>query len=165
MSLAPPPSRLRDQNPRLSSVLPGITCSSCAAQIPLGYLGEHVCAGSSGSSSSNGGQQAETRPRPQRQASSRLQVSAHPQQSPASFESPLQHSVPSLTTLTASSLSSRVATPLKIDLGAVSNWGEGKKQGQIGGGEAGMAGVGRRGFGMDYDGKLLAFFARSLKVG
>lgn len=119
MSLARP-----QQNPRLSSVLPGLTCSSCAAQIPLGHLGEHVCASSS---------------RP-----------AHPPRRPSGPFHPRPDATHALPVAQASSLAAR-APPLKIDLAAVSNWTEARKDV----GAAGMAGVGRRGFGMDYDGASL----------
>lgn len=140
MSLAPPAFHNSSQ-PRLSTVLPGLKCSTCAAQIPLGYLGDHVCAGPS-SSSSKGGIKGYERP-PGRRKASASQQSSSPRQ---------QHSL--LPSTTPSSLSSRLATPLKIDLGAVSNWGEAKRN-HGGGGDAGMAGVGRRGFGMEYDGTPL----------
>ncbi|KAJ9096734.1 hypothetical protein QFC21_005004 [Naganishia friedmannii] len=124
MSLALPQSRLRGQEPRLSSLLPGITCSSCDAQIP------HSPSGQSQSST---------------------------QQSSSNYTL-LSAAGPSLS-------AARNTTNLKIDLGAVSNYSGGKKQdGQRdtqpqqqsehqSGGDAGMAGVGRRGFaGLDYDG-------------
>jgi hypothetical protein len=156
MSLAPPQTRSRNQEPRLSSVLPGITCSFCSAQIQLNRLGEHVCPGTGSVPSNEGSYQSRPRPQLRQTSSSNLQHSSHLEQSQFSYYSqPSFRPNASMSSSGPTSLTSRVPTSLKIDLGAVSNWPGAKQQGQARAGESGMAGVGRRGFGMDLNGKFV----------
>ncbi|KAJ9098310.1 hypothetical protein QFC19_006434 [Naganishia cerealis] len=120
-------------------------------------MGDHVCRKKGPTSQRSGLQPAQ---QPHRQQSSRSNHPSRSQQSGQSHQRTHHSSQTPAAAAAGSSLSAaRNATNLKIDLGAVSNWSDGKKQqqrdveGGRSGADAGMAGVGRRGFaGVDYDG-------------